>query len=857
MSIASEINRIKSNIADAYTEAEAKDATMPATENSANLANTIASIPRHDEVLKFSLSPALTLIPDTWVQYTTGEEKAATESNAFSSTDYFEVCEGLKIRLVNFTKDDANSSGICFYDKNQAYISGVQYENQPSEMTFTVPAGAKYCRFTISKIKSEVFQCWFGGFPEAISAIAELPLPDNIAVIKQWNNSGFIELSENSLGTLPPIVTESPNYRCAFIDVSEYDYVILNGAGGETTAFLYAWITAKGEIIGKSDVSDIAINRLVQKPRMDIKYIVINDKDKSKNCYLGKRYVVPADHSDDWEVGLVSDYQGVKIAGAKIESNINARQKEPIYTGNINTLTVTPKKGVAIGARCFDASGIMNFVITKQTEPFTINCHANKYHYVWLFGSYATPTSNVDFSQDEKHIYNISNGYTVTSTNIKAMNLDLVNNVTVISNWVNGRFVNLGALSTAIPSMTTSQNFRYAITPAFEGDVVLLNCQGGKGSRAYAFLDENQRIIEMAPEEVSYHNTVLTAPHKTCYLVINDKEKKYDSYIVRNYDPETQKDNSLKFGLSIIRNNIKNFTTINTYKSQIELIYKSIAAARTANMIVFSWFSDLHQSNTFDGTGSISILNHLSHLCSADFILNSGDIAYDSNEYCIDYWEKQANVGNIPVILSIGNHDKDQSDICKYAGNLARLSTGSMGQENGLNYYFDLKGIRFINIDSGYNISNTTLEWITDVLSITTSKVVILTHKPCIAELNFGQQEITNGPALLNLLDNFTPGVIAYFHGHTHCDNIYVYNGEHNDIPFISIASGLPVSPAQNDQPTIGNPTTYTRTIGSISEYCMDIVSIDPTTGVIQTHRFGAGVDRTYTPETEDNSNES
>lgn len=45
MSIASEISRIKTNIAAAYDEAEAKGATMPATENSANLAQTVASIP--------------------------------------------------------------------------------------------------------------------------------------------------------------------------------------------------------------------------------------------------------------------------------------------------------------------------------------------------------------------------------------------------------------------------------------------------------------------------------------------------------------------------------------------------------------------------------------------------------------------------------------------------------------------------------------------------------------------------------------------------------------------------------------------------------------------------------------------
>jgi|GEM_PF-4097534 len=45
MSVTSEIARIKNNIAAVYDEAEAKGATMPATENSANLAETVASIP--------------------------------------------------------------------------------------------------------------------------------------------------------------------------------------------------------------------------------------------------------------------------------------------------------------------------------------------------------------------------------------------------------------------------------------------------------------------------------------------------------------------------------------------------------------------------------------------------------------------------------------------------------------------------------------------------------------------------------------------------------------------------------------------------------------------------------------------
>lgn len=45
MSVKSEIQRIKNNISATYDAAEAKGATMSLTENSANLADTVASIP--------------------------------------------------------------------------------------------------------------------------------------------------------------------------------------------------------------------------------------------------------------------------------------------------------------------------------------------------------------------------------------------------------------------------------------------------------------------------------------------------------------------------------------------------------------------------------------------------------------------------------------------------------------------------------------------------------------------------------------------------------------------------------------------------------------------------------------------
>ena len=56
MTIASEITRINSNISAAYTAADAKGATLPATQNSGNLATCIASIPSGSSPVISSLS---------------------------------------------------------------------------------------------------------------------------------------------------------------------------------------------------------------------------------------------------------------------------------------------------------------------------------------------------------------------------------------------------------------------------------------------------------------------------------------------------------------------------------------------------------------------------------------------------------------------------------------------------------------------------------------------------------------------------------------------------------------------------------------------------------------------------------
>lgn len=103
MSVTSEIARIKNNIAAVYDEAEAKGATMPAAENSANLAETVASIP--------------TGIPVD----TTSYNQANTQARSFVSE-------------VTYDPTDYTYSELSTYVVATAYDKG-----KPFGVTITVP----------------------------------------------------------------------------------------------------------------------------------------------------------------------------------------------------------------------------------------------------------------------------------------------------------------------------------------------------------------------------------------------------------------------------------------------------------------------------------------------------------------------------------------------------------------------------------------------------------------------------------------------------------------------------------------------------------------------------------------------
>lgn len=127
MSITSEISRIQTNIANAYTVAEAKGATMPVTENSDNLATTIESIEGSGGQIEAvnNTGAVITSGDKVWINQENGENKLEnylvyttnTESvgnvtvsgniaSNFSSSNYLKT-------IPNFNVSSTDSWEIC------------------------------------------------------------------------------------------------------------------------------------------------------------------------------------------------------------------------------------------------------------------------------------------------------------------------------------------------------------------------------------------------------------------------------------------------------------------------------------------------------------------------------------------------------------------------------------------------------------------------------------------------------------------------------------------------------------------------------------------------------------------------
>lgn len=85
--------------------------------------------------------------------YTDGKYVSYSNGNilniaGYSVTDYIEINNVSKLRLIATSVNLADARGAAFYDSVKAYISGYQYTRGAVDVELSVPPNAKYIRFT-------------------------------------------------------------------------------------------------------------------------------------------------------------------------------------------------------------------------------------------------------------------------------------------------------------------------------------------------------------------------------------------------------------------------------------------------------------------------------------------------------------------------------------------------------------------------------------------------------------------------------------------------------------------------------------------------------------------------------------
>ena len=288
--------------------------------------------------------------------------------------------------------------------------------------------------------------------------------------------------------------------------------------------------------------------------------------------------------------------------------------------------------------------------------------------------------------------------------------------------------------------------------------------------------------------------------------------------------------------------------------------------------MTFGVITDAHYYSKYNPLKCVSIFNKVCEKC-CEFEINLGDSingyssTLDENlNYLAEYCRVQNNT-SIPLLYAIGHHEMygvgSKTDTSIYMNDPTGIPYDTVigmcrsnkyihtiKSPNQGNWYYDFDdyGVRIIGLDSVHNtttgFNQETIDFLTTATK-TSNKMIVFSHVPANAGVNWKGKTVKNSASIESLLN--TGNVLAYIHGHTHWDNIVKVSG--NGYPYISVCCALPVEmdTAANGC-SLGDPTAYSRSIGTLTEFCFDIINVHTDTGIINTYRFGAGNNRTYTP---------
>ena len=294
----------------------------------------------------------------------------------------------------------------------------------------------------------------------------------------------------------------------------------------------------------------------------------------------------------------------------------------------------------------------------------------------------------------------------------------------------------------------------------------------------------------------------------------------------------------------------------------------SVRNVLTEPCLVFPLFTDSHYKVSAEKPDSIfdciKNIKHFTERVKCDFISNLGDNTEGDTDQnttlsrCDSINEKMLTI-NVPYHQCIGNHDDNRYNSAFDLGQIYRAYISNTknvyfdNTMNGTNYYrdFDDLKIRCIWLNAqnngSYGYSNETVTWFTSEALNTPNNynIIVFTHIDPIASHNYNNKSIANSTSIDNAIKSYetdTKHVIALFSGHNHYDNAW-------SEPYLSITTNCQKFENENGDPNLWADGSIkpTRTVGTATEDCWDVVIVRPISKKINMVRFGAGEDRAFT----------
>lgn len=273
------------------------------------------------------------------------------------------------------------------------------------------------------------------------------------------------------------------------------------------------------------------------------------------------------------------------------------------------------------------------------------------------------------------------------------------------------------------------------------------------------------------------------------------------------------------------------------------------------NDLVFAVITDTHYVNNGTWERSAYNLQQVAARLPLDGIIHLGDLTdgilpLAQTKESVELVMADMKQTGKPIYFCCGNHDSNYFRNNPEKMTEAEMSAYYLGREKPY-YYVDYPAqqLRILYLYSfdyreqvRYGFPVEELDWVRETLEAMSDgwAALVCAHVPPLPEIHFWSDQIRNGEALLQILEEYHRSgkkILAYVHGHNHGEQIY----RERLFPIVSLGCNK-MEDFQREKPE--GSWTYSRQQGTVTEDLWDVMIVHADHSGIDFVRFGAGEDK-------------